>query len=220
MSPHRARVAPVNASRSLLSDSVNRKSPTGVLPKYLSYGRWCTGCRCYRFTVPSLGLTWAQVMSTSQSSRRREHHRFMSGKTPNYAHRGVLVRIRTAALCRAAWRRWASGVFAALFIVVSVLPSHAHALADGSQPGPAILGSISTDSALASIDGSEPDGGQTGSDARHGHHCLPCACAHVTLPAYAPAAYGVDTDGVRFHASVLTHLASLAPLALLRPPRA
>lgn len=144
----------------------------------------------------------------------------MSGKTPNYARAGALVRVRTGALRRAAWRRLASGVFAALLIVVSALPSYAHALQDGSQPGQAIVSSIGTDAALTSIDGSEPDGGQTRSDTRHGHHCPACACAHVTLPAYAPAAYCVDTGDVRFHAFVLTHLASLAPSVLLRPPRA
>lgn len=144
----------------------------------------------------------------------------MNGKMPNHVHAGVLVRVRTGAFGRVAWRRWASGVFAALLFVISVLPSYAHALRDGSQPGQAILWSTGTDAALAGIDGSEPAGGQTRSDTQHGHHCLACACAHVTLPAYAPAAYCVNTDDLRFHAFVLTHLASLAPSPLLRPPRA
>lgn len=132
----------------------------------------------------------------------------------------ALVPSGIGAYWREVLRRWGSGLIAALLIVTSVLPSYAHALRDGSQPGQAILWSTGTDTALASIDGGEPDCGQTGSDTRHVHDCLACTCAHITLPAYAPAAYCVCTDDIRFHSFILTHLASLSPLPLLRPPRA
>lgn len=109
---------------------------------------------------------------------------------------------------------------AALLIVISILPSYAHALWDTSQPEQAILWSASPDVALTDIDAGEPDSGRTGSDARHGHHCLACACAHAALQDGATAARGLLADYVCFHLFVQAHLGSLAPWPLLRPPRA
>lgn len=142
----------------------------------------------------------------------------MNGKTSSRARSSALVPSGTGACGRAVLRRWTSGVIAALLVVISGLSSYAHALRDGSQSGTAILWSAGTEAGVRNIDVGDSESGQTGSHTRHGHQCL--ACAHVTLPADVRSAHCVYTNHVRFHAFVLTHLASLAPSPLLRPPRA
>lgn len=144
----------------------------------------------------------------------------MNGKTPRHARAVALVSSGTGKPDRVSLRRWASGLIAVLLIVISVLPSYPHALQDGSQPGTAIVWSVGINAAVTNIDIDEPESGQTGSQTRHGHQCLACACTHVTLPSDARSAHCIYIDHVRFHSFVLTHLASLAPSPLLRPPRA
>ena len=144
----------------------------------------------------------------------------MNGKTPRHARAVALGSSETGTTGRVSLRRWACGWIAALFIVISVLPSYAPALQNGSQPGPAMLWSVGTGAAATNIDVDEPESGQAGSHTRHGDQCPACACAHVTLPSDARSAHCVDIDFVRFRPFILFHLASLAPAPLPRPPRA